>query len=145
MCMKFSVWSFCLLTTSLGCPSVQGAIVHKHRRRAATVAQYRRDEVICAFTGKYHLFECKRPIYSGYRNFTRIFKKAQLQFFLITLPYLSKLLFSSQKRCSMFVSVENNCHRFLFLDCWAAGDIIVLRSFAAFFEVSISCFHTFFI
>ena len=34
--MKFSVLSFSLLTTSLVCPSAQGAIVHKPSRGAAT-------------------------------------------------------------------------------------------------------------
>ena len=36
MCIKFSVLSFKLLTTSLVCPSVQGATVHKPRRRVVT-------------------------------------------------------------------------------------------------------------
>ena len=35
--MMFSVLSFCLLTTSLVCPSVQGATVQNPRRRAATM------------------------------------------------------------------------------------------------------------
>ena len=40
----YQSWVFSLLTTSVVCPSVQGATVHKARRRAATEKKFKKEK-----------------------------------------------------------------------------------------------------
>ena len=67
---SFQSWVFSLLSTSLVSPSAQGAIVHKPRRRAATVLHLRLHVKFFAIAVKLHITRVRSEIRTHSKSFS---------------------------------------------------------------------------